>query len=95
MIKIDLDGKELDVLEGMTRTLEDTECVIVETVFFGEGPNNFYTVIDFMRNHDFVIYNIIEPLYRPADMALWQVDTFIVKEADNFASHNDMPTRKQ
>jgi len=48
LIKIDVDGKELDVLEGSINTLGSAECVIVETVFFGEGANNFYRVTAFM-----------------------------------------------
>ena len=84
LIKIDVDGRELDVLEGMSETLNNTECVIVETVFFGNGSNNFYKIVDYLKGCDFVIYDIVEPLYRPVNMALWQVDTVFVKENGRF-----------
>ena len=84
LIKIDVDGKELDVLKGCANTLERTECAIVETVFFGEGANHFYRVVEFMQGHGFVIYDIVEPVYRPIDMALWQVDTIFVKRDGPF-----------
>ncbi len=84
LIKIDVDGKELDVLKGSAKTLERTECAIVETVFFGEGANNFYRVVEFMQDRGFVIYDIVEPVYRPIDMALWQVDTIFVKRDGQF-----------
>jgi FkbM family methyltransferase len=84
LIKIDVDGKELDVLEGSIKTLRNTECVIVETVFFGDGANNFYRVTAFMRENGFVIYDIVEPVYRPVDMALWQVDTVFVRRNGPF-----------
>jgi FkbM family methyltransferase len=84
LIKIDVDGKELDVLKGCINTLERTECAIVETVFFGEGANNFYRVVEFMQDRGFVIYDIVEPIYRPIDMALWQVDTIFVKRDSPF-----------
>lgn len=79
LIKIDVDGKELDVLRGCVDTLERTECAIVETVFFGEGANQFSRVVEFMCDRGFVIYDIVEPVYRPFDLALWQVDTVFVK----------------
>jgi FkbM family methyltransferase len=84
LIKIDVDGKELDVLKGCIHTLERTECVIVETVFFGEDMNHFYRVIEFMQDRGFVIYDIVEPVYRPIDLALWQVDTVFVKRDGPF-----------
>lgn len=84
LIKIDVDGKELDVLTGSVESLKDTECVIVETIFFGDGTNNFYRVVEFMNDWDFVIYDIVEPLYRPLDSALWQVDTVFVRRDGPF-----------
>jgi len=72
------------VLKGCANTLERTECAIVETVFFGEGANHFYRVVEFMQGHGFVIYDIVEPVYRPIDMALWQVDTIFVKRDGPF-----------
>lgn len=84
LVKIDVDGRESDVLQGMTNVLHETECVIVETIFFGDGPNNFYRVVDFMKHRDFVVYDIVEPLYRPVDFALWQVDTIFVKRQGGF-----------
>lgn len=84
LLKRDVDGKELDVLEGSIETLHGTECAIVETVFFGDGPNNFHRVTAFMEGRGFVIYDIVEPLYRPLDSALWQVDTIFVKRDGRF-----------
>lgn len=84
LIKIDVDGKELDVLRGCGDTLEGTECAIVETVFFGDGANSFHRVVEFMQDRGFVVYDIVEPVYRPLDLALWQVDTVFVKRDGPF-----------
>lgn len=84
LIKVDVDGKELDVLKGSVNTLDTAECVIVETVFFGEGENNFYRIVEFMQGRGFAVYDIVEPVYRPIDMALWQVDTVFVKRDGQF-----------
>ncbi len=72
------------MLKGSIETLEETECAIVETVFFGDDANNFYRVVEFMQTRGFVIYDIVEPVYRPLDMALWQVDTVFVKRDGPF-----------
>jgi FkbM family methyltransferase len=93
LAKIDVDGRELDVLEGMSDTLKDTECVIVETVFFGDGKNNFYRVVDYMNTFDLVIYDIVEPLYRQFDKALWQTDTIFVKRTGRFRQFHEYSGR--
>lgn len=89
VVKIDVDGRELDVLHGMTHTLAHTECVISEAVLFGDDPNTFYGIIEFMGARDFVVYDIVEPLYRPFDFALWQVDLVFVKRAGKFRRFHD------
>lgn len=76
LIKIDVDGREVDVLKGAVNILKKTECVIVESTLFG----NFYDVLDFMKTQGFVVYDIVDHLHRPFDMALWQVDLAFVKE---------------
>jgi hypothetical protein len=98
LLKVDVDGKELDVLQGALETLKITGCAIVETVFFGDGPNHFRRVADFMAGRGFAIYDIVEPIYRPGDMALWQVDTVFVPVDGPFrrrATFADEATMKQ
>jgi FkbM family methyltransferase len=80
LIKIDVDGLEVDVLKGAVHILNETEYVIVETTLFGQ----FYDVMDFLRNHGFVAYDIVDNLYRPTDDALWQVDTAFVRKDGQF-----------
>ena len=77
LIKIDVDGRELDVLEGAIQALEATEYLIIESALFGK----IYEIISFMKSHGFVIYDIVDPAYRPLDAALWQVDIAFVKES--------------
>lgn len=68
------------MLRACTSTLTGTECAIIETVFFNDGGNNsFHCVVDFMRERGFCVYDIVEPVYRPMDMALWQADVVFVK----------------
>jgi FkbM family methyltransferase len=82
LIKIDVQGAELDVLEGGQATLSDTEVVILEVSlfrFFQQGPV-FHDVLDYMRARGFVPYDFLGPQYRPIDDALAQIDVVFVKE---------------
>jgi FkbM family methyltransferase len=84
LIKIDVDGKELDVLEGAIQVLEATEYLIIEAAIFGK----IYEIVSFMKSHGFVIYDIVDLSYRPLDRTLWQVDIAFVKESGWFRTSN-------
>ena len=80
LLKIDVDGAEIEVLKGSGETLKQCEYVVIEATLFGQ----IYQVMDFMRERGFVAYDFLEPLYRPHDQALWQVDIAFVKEDGRF-----------
>jgi FkbM family methyltransferase len=80
LLKIDVDGNEVDVLRGATQMLQQTEYVIIEVSLF----NQIHRVIDFMRSQGFVIYDISGLAMRPTDQALWQADMAFVKETGIF-----------
>lgn len=82
LLKVDVQGAELQVLEGATATLRHTEYALVETSlfqFFKSGPL-IHDVISFMKQQGFVIYDILSPAYRPLDNALGQIDLAFVPE---------------
>jgi FkbM family methyltransferase len=82
LLKIDVQGAELRVLEGATTTLQQTEYLLVESSlfeFFNNGPLMRH-VISYMRERDFVIYDILNPQYRLLDNALGQIDLAFVPE---------------
>ncbi len=80
LVKVDVDGKEMEVLKGAVQVLEATEYLIIESTCFGQMNE----VVDFMREHGFAIYDIVDPVYRPGDHALWQVDLAFVKRSGQF-----------
>lgn len=84
LIKVDVDGQEVDVLAGATEILQQTEYVIVEVTLFGQ----MYDVITFMKSQGFAAYDIVDLGYRPGDTALWQVDMAFVKESGLFRRDN-------
>jgi hypothetical protein len=89
LLKVDVDGRELHVLRGAIETLRETGCAIVETVMFDTGPNYFYAVVDFMKQRGFVIHDIVNPFYRPNDLALWQVDTVFLPSDSTWRGSRD------
>jgi FkbM family methyltransferase len=78
LIKIDVDGSELDVIEGAEGTLAAAELVAIEATFFN---SNVSRIVETMQSRGFALYDIVDFLYRPIDQALWQVDLVFVKDS--------------
>ena len=91
LIKVDVDGQEVDVLAGATEILQQTEYVIVEVTLFGQ----MYDVMSFMKSQGFAAYDIVDLSYRPTDRALWQVDMAFVKESGQFRRDSSFATGQQ
>lgn len=75
LIKVDVDGRELDVLQGATQAIAQAEYVLIEATLF----HQIHDVIDWMRSHGFVIYDLLDLSWRPFDRALYQCDIAFVK----------------
>jgi FkbM family methyltransferase len=97
LIKVDVQGAELDVLAGASQVLKDTEYVVLEVClmgFFIGGPQ-LYDIVKFMKERGFVVYDILDYGYRPLDGAMSQVDMAFVKESGQFREHLFFATREQ
>ena len=97
LIKVDVQGAELDVLRGAKITMKQTEVIILEVSLFKfmKGAPDFYEVIKFMKDHGFVTYDILRGWYRPLDKALGQVDIIFVKENGMFRQDHRFATTNQ
>ncbi len=97
LIKVDVQGAELDVLMGATKTLSNTEYVILEISFFRffTGGPQVFDVIRFMKEWGFVPYDIFDYQYRLLDGALSQVDMAFVKETSRFRKFHFYAKRNQ
>lgn len=78
LLKIDVDGIEIKVLQGSKSILQKDCVVVIEASIADEGPR-FNGVVEYLSSYEFVVYDIVDPLYRQRDWHLWQVDLIFVK----------------
>lgn len=97
LLKIDVQGAELDVLEGSANTLINTDVVILEVSFFNfmKDSPDFYSIINYMKGKHFVAYDIFNGHNRLLDGALAQKDILFVKENGIFRKNHCWSTPEQ
>jgi FkbM family methyltransferase len=90
LVKIDVQGAELDVLTGATEVMNNTEYIILKVSLFNlfKDAPQFSDVIRFMSNRNFVLYDVLDYFYRPFDGAMSQFDMVFVKENGMFRIHH-------
>jgi|688.fasta_scaffold67064_1 FkbM family methyltransferase len=83
LVKLDIQGFELEALRGANSLFGNTELFIIEASLFSfddvPGMPIFREVIEFMGERGYEIYDIVGYLRRPFDGALGQVDIAFVK----------------
>lgn len=86
LVKLDIQGFELEALLGARTTFGRTEVFVLETSLFRFMPRQPMTreVISFMFDRGYELYDITEYLRRPYDGALGQVDLAFVKADGRF-----------
>jgi FkbM family methyltransferase len=83
LVKLDIQGFELEALRGAERLFGSTEFFILEVSLreFVPGMPGFVEVIEFMRDRGYQVYDICGFLRRPSDNALGQLDLAFVRES--------------
>ena len=86
LVKLDIQGFELEALSGASTLFGKTEVFILETSLFRFLPKMPITreVIAFMADRNYELYDITEYIRRPHDGALGQVDLAFVKSEGMF-----------
>lgn len=94
LIKVDVQGAELDALDGSRHTLIDAEVVVLEVslFMFWNGAPQLHDVVAYMKNLGFVAYDIILGWNRPLDNALGQIDIVFVKDEGMFRQEHSYST---
>ncbi len=80
LLKMDVQGFELEVLKGAARSLRGVEVVLMEVSFIRFGPHMpiAHEVIAFMAEQGFVMYDVAGIYRRAEDDALGQMDFIFV-----------------
>jgi FkbM family methyltransferase len=97
VIKVDVQGYELSVLDGCTKILPQTEAVILEVNFFpfSQGIPELCEVLAYMKSLGFVAYDIFGGHNRPLDGARAQADVVFVKKDGAFRLRQEWGTEAQ
>jgi FkbM family methyltransferase len=97
LIKVDVQGAELDALAGAQKALSEADVVVLEVSLFQfmKGAPQFYDVVAYMKQRDFVAYDIIPGWNRLLDNALGQVDIVFVKDKGIFRQDHSYSTVEQ
>jgi FkbM family methyltransferase len=82
LCKIDVQGAELMVLQGMTKQLSDIDYFIIETSTLSpfKEAAEFDQICRFMMDHGFALYDVMALQRRPLDGALGAMDVAFVKK---------------
>jgi len=74
LLKLDVDGFELQIMQGAVETLKNTSVVIVEA-----PKHSLVKRISFLEAHGFEIFDLVEPCYY--DHSFWQCDAVMLKRS--------------
>lgn len=76
LLKTDAQGYDLEVAKGAVNTLPYIDFVITEVPVYGPwgGGAELKDYIDFYYSHNFILYDLVEPLRRPDDDRLHSID---------------------
>jgi len=86
VLKFDTHGFEVPILNGAGKTLRDTHYIVMEVYNYRHtgGTLLFYEMCSLLDTLGFRCFNIADPMQRPLDGALWQMDLFFARKDNEF-----------
>lgn len=84
LLKFDTHGFEVPILKGATKTLQDTHYIVMEVYNYRHTPGTllFPEMCALLDTLGFRCFNLADPMQRPLDRALWQMDLFFARKDD-------------
>lgn len=89
-LKLDTHGHEIPVLEGAANVLKHANLLVIEAYNFPLGPGalRFHELCVWLEARGFRCCDLADPMRRPSDGALWQMDlAFAPASSPIFASN--------
>jgi FkbM family methyltransferase len=96
LLKLDVQGFEVQVLRGGPNILRQAELVVMEvsTLPFNENAPLFAEVVGFMADSGYVVYDFCGQIRRDSDHALFQMDVIFAREDSRLRSQRKFWTRE-
>ena len=90
LLKLDTHGFEVPIFEGARETLKNTALIVVEVYNFQLTGTSlrFHEMCAYLENLGFRCIDLSEPMHRPGDGALWQMDLFFIPADNGTFTHN-------
>lgn len=81
LLKLDVQGYELEVLEGYTRHFDACEVIQCEISLLPLIPGTplLLDVVNYLAGRGFVLFDVDELIYAPSDGAAWQMDALFCR----------------
>jgi len=80
LLKIDVDGIEIKVLQGSKSLLRKKDCIVIIEASIGDNDPRFNNVVEYMNSYGYHVFDIVDNLYRQSDWHLWQVDLVFMRK---------------
>ena len=97
VVKVDVEGGELEVLDGAPAILREADLVLLEVSLFELVPGAplLDEVVGWMSEHGFVVADVYNGHNRPLDGALAQLDMAFVQRDGRFRHNHAYATPEQ
>ena len=97
LLKVDVEGGELDVLDGAEQTLARAEVVLLEVALFrfADGVPLLHEVLSAMAARGWVTHDVYDGGLRPLDGQLGRIDVAFVREDGPFRRDHRYATERQ
>jgi FkbM family methyltransferase len=90
ILKFDTHGFEVPILNGAAKTLQQTHYIVMEVYNYRHtrGTLLFHEMCALLDTLGFRCFNMADPMHRPLDGSLWQMDLFFARKDNEVFREN-------